>query len=196
MRVVSFDFGHTNLAMVCANVDETSYDVEVTFAKMTNLKHMHCKGGDCMFQKKDRRTAHLVHHFVESIDEHLKNADIVLGELQPIMGMVDIEQCMLIYIQQRYSNGNKGFMRLLSPNSMHKYFHMSDDKVERRKEIVDITEYYLTGQRAFDVAKQKDHLADACGFIILYAETILPEFLRQDMTKNKFGKFALNSNCI
>lgn len=194
MRIVSFDFGHTNLAMVCANVDETSYDVEVTFAKMTNLKHMFCNGKNCLFPKNDRRTAHLVHHFVESIDEHLKNADMVIGELQPIVGMVDVEQCMLIYIQQRYSNGNPHFMRLLSPNSMHKYFHMSDDKAERRKEIVTITEYYLTGQRAFDIAVEKDHLGDACAYIIFFAENMLPDIQRRDITKNRFKSFIYDAN--
>jgi len=192
MRVVSFDFGHTNLAMVCANVDEVSYDVDVTFAKMTNLKHIQCRG-DCFFQKKDRRSAHLLHHFVESIDEHLKKADLVLGELQPIMGMTDIEQCMLIYIQQRYSNGNKKFMQLISPNTLHTYFKMSSDKVTRRLEIVELMEYYLRGHRAYEIAKHKDHLSDACGFIILYAETILPDFLRRDMKINRFGNFAFDS---
>lgn len=196
MKVVSFDFGHTNLAMVCAQVDETTYDVEVTYAKMTNLKHMYCSGKNCLFRRDDRRTAHLVHHFVESIDEHLRDADLVIGELQPIIGMVDVEQCMLIYIQQRYSNGNPNFMRLLSPNSMHKFFHMSEDKVERRKEIVTITEYYLTGHRAFDVAEQKDHLGDACGFVLYFAENILPDLLRQDLSRNRFKDFAFNSKCV
>lgn len=188
MRVASFDFGHTNLALVIADVDETSYDVTVQFTKMQDLKSLRCRG--CMFEKKDRRTAHLVYHYVESIHEQLLECDLVIGERQPIMGMVDVEQCMLIFILQKYGK----CMRLFNPGQMHKAFKMSSDKVERRREIVTITESYLNNFREFRRAREKDHLGDALGFILYFAEHVLPgEQLEEQRRENPFLRFKYDA---
>ena len=188
MRVVSFDVGHTNMAMVVADVDDVTFEVTVLYTRMTNLKYLRCRDPDCMFERTDRRTGHLVMHYVDSIDEHLREADYVLCELQPIMGMVDVEQCLGIYIRQRYAAGRPRFMRTLAPNSMHRHFGMSGDKVERRVEIVNITERYLAGNRAFDTATEKDHLGDACGYELFFVEALLPGELRT----HPFEKFKFS----
>lgn len=186
MRVVSFDFGYVNLATVIADIDETSYDVQVVDCFMTDLTNIVCNDKDCIYPKSSRRTAHLVHHFIEKIDRHLQEADLVLGELQPIMGLVDVEQLIYAHIQTKYAHKNKKFMRLISPNQMHRAFSMSDCKIQRRIQVVENTEWYLESHQAFQNANEKDHLGDACAFVLYYAEYILPGELR----KNPFASFA------
>lgn len=182
---MSFDFGYINLATVIAEIDETSYDVDIVDCFMTDLTKIVCNDKDCVYPAASRRTAHLVHHFIENIDKYVQEADIVLGELQPIMGLVDVEQLIYAHIQTKYSNGNKKFMRLISPNTMHRAFKMSPCKKQRRLEVVENTQYYLGDHLAFQKAIEKDHLSDACAFVLYFAEHILPEELR----KNPFAEF-------
>lgn len=189
MKVVSFDFGHANLAMVCADIDETSYDVTVTHSSMTNLKHMRCHDG-CMFEKRNRRTAHLTYHFVQSIAEHLEEADVVIGEAQPITGLTDVQECIFIWIMQAYSRGRPNYFRLINPSTMHRAFDFTaNDKVARRVEVVDKTRHLMEDQVAWKRAKEKDHLGDACAYALYFAEFVVPEEQRAELAKGLFDKF-------
>jgi hypothetical protein len=184
MKVVSFDVGHTNLAMVVAmvDVDEELMEVdniEVVHAQMTNLATIKCDDKEnCMFSEGDNYHAHKVHHYIESIHNHLKDSDKVLIEKQPICsGLTGVEQSLYIYIKQRYSNGVKNHVRFVQPVSIHAHFKMSHQKVERRVEVVELTQKYLTNLPAFKRAKEKDHLGDSCIFVLYYIQVILPQEL-------------------
>lgn len=184
MKIVGIDVGYTNLALVVAHVDEEDNEIEVTYAKMTNLAHVKCVDPSCIFHKDDKSPAHKCHHFVESMDEYLRDSDVVLMERQPLQGLTGVEQSIYIYIKQRYSAGDQAHMRLISPNAMHKHFAMSSEKVERRVEIVEIARRYLEHNKNFKMAREKDHLCDAMGFIIFYVHT-----MKKITENNPFASF-------
>lgn len=193
MKIVGIDVGHTNLARVVAEVDVDEYDeitgIRVVHAQMTDLGMVGCPHPeDCIFLPGDRSSAHKCHHWVESCDEWFSGSDLVVMERQPLCGLTGIEQSIYIYIKQRYSAG-PNHVRLLSPNSMHCHFNMSSDKAVRREEIVRISGAYLEEAPAFRSAKEKDHLADAFGFILFYCQTILPADLMAQRP-NRFAGFA------
>lgn len=195
MKIVGIDVGHTNLAMVVAEVEvdkktDELVGIKVVHAQMTDLGLMTCPNPeDCMFLPGDRSAAHKCHHWVESCDKWFRGSDLVVMERQPLCGLTGIEQSIYIYVKQRHSGGSSNHIRLLSPNSMHCHFKMSDDKAVRREEIVEISRAYLEESRAFKNAKEKDHLADAFGFILFYCQTILPEDLMAQRP-NRFASYA------
>lgn len=192
MKIVSFDIGHTNLAMVVVNVevDQNTCEVlEITpiHTLMTDLANIQCTG-NCIFMKTDKSSSHKCHHFVESIHEHLVGSDLVLAERQPLCGLTGIEQSLYIYIKQRYSGGRPNHMRLISPNSVHAHFNMSTEKPTRRIQVVDIVYNYLKDCNAFIKVKDKDHLADAFIFVLFYCQTTLQKEM-VSKKKNPFDKW-------
>ena len=195
MKIVGIDVGHTNLAMVVAEVEVNSktdelVGIKVVHAQMTDLGNMMCPNPqECIFLPTDRSSAHKCHHWVEACDEWFGGSDLVVMERQPLCGLTGIEQSIYIYVKQRYSGGSANHIRLLSPNSMHCHFNMSGDKSVRRGEIVEISRAYLEESRAFKNAREKDHLADAFGFILFYCQTILPQDLMAQRP-NRFASFA------
>ena len=193
MKIIGIDVGCTNLALVKAKVNvESNISIDVLFAQMFDLKNIICHAKDCIFTPGDKSSAHRCHHWVENIHRVFQDTDLILMERQPLFGLTGIEQSIYIYLKQRFSDGLASKVRLISPNSMHAFFKMSKNKEERRCEIVKITEDYLCEIRAFQVAKEKDHLADAFGFILFYTQSILTQ--KHSMARSTFQKFKYNIN--
>lgn len=195
-RVIGIDVGYSNLALVVCDIDKEDYDdIKVVFSKMTDLRNIACRDDDCMFGKCDRKGAHLVHHFVKSMHEWFDTADQILIESQPITSThKDIEQLLVYLIKLWYSypkNKPKDHVKLIAPQSMHCHFNMSGVKENRRKEIVEITKYYLDNQPSFMYATQKDHLADAMGFILYYVQVLMPGVMVRRFKHNPFLKYKL-----
>lgn len=197
-RIVGIDIGWRHLAMVVVDVDLDSYDVlcsekykfKVVYSNMTNLQNIVCTNKkECIFEYRDRKGGHLVHHYVESMHEWFSTADKVVIEAQPIMSThKDVEQLILTYIKQRYSNGRKRHVRLIAPQSMHAHFSMSSEKVVRRIQVVEITQIYLEEFKSFITAEYKDHLGDAMAFVLYYIDTHLEEHMRR-RKPNPFASF-------
>ena len=83
-RVVGIDVGYSNLALVVCDVDKVTYEITPVFAKMTDLRAIQCRDECCMFERHDRKAGHVVHHFIETVDEWFKSADQVVIEAQPV----------------------------------------------------------------------------------------------------------------
>lgn len=193
-RVVGIDVGYSNLALVVCDVDTVTYEIHPVFAHMCDLRDVVCDDCDCMFEKRDRKAAHLVSHYINTMDEWLRGSDKVLIEAQPqISCFKDVEQLILLYTKQRFSNGVKDHVVLLHPNTLHAHFGMTRcDKVKRRLEIVEITRRYLEELELFHKLEVQDHLADACGYIMLYVQTLMPEAMAK-LKPNPFDKFKFGS---
>lgn len=192
MKIVGIDVGHTNLALVVAEVEIRDNceigEISVEHAQMTNLGDFVCEGGECMFKKNDRSASHKCHHWVDDMENYFRDSDLVLMERQPLCGLTGIEQAIYIFVKQRYSAGREGHILLMSPNMLHSHFKMSSSKETRRREIVNICREYLEISPAFVNAKEKDHLADAMGFILLYIQRILPQQLKAQR-RNRFAHY-------
>lgn len=174
-RIVGIDVGWVNLAMVCVDVDMDSYDplsvkekfdFTVVYANMTDLRHVPCRDESCMFERSDKNGGHVVHHYVEAMHEWFSTADKIVIERQPVQSVV--EQLLLVYIKQRYSKGKREHVKLIAPQTMHAYFNMSNEKVDRRIEVVEITREYLEELKVFKMAEYKDHLGDSLAFVLYY----------------------------
>lgn len=202
-RIIGIDVGWSNLAMVVVDVDLESYDVhsvdkydfEVKYANMTDLRNINCTNKkDCLFEYNDRKAGHLVHHYVEQMDEWFSTADKIVIEAQPICSThKDVEQLLLVYIKQRYSNGKKRHVRLIAPQTMHAHFKMSSEKVERRLEVVEITRKHLEELKAFKKAEFKDHLGDSMAFVLYYINVCLEEHIRKQKP-NPFAAFTFTES--
>lgn len=194
-RVIGIDVGYSHLAAVVCDVDKDDYKINVVFSKMTDLRRYSCKDSNCMFEKWDRKAGHLVHHYVEDMSGWFSTADQIVIEAQPIMSThKDVEQLLLVYIKQRFSvplNKPKNHVKLIAPQSMHYHFNMASSKEDRRREIVGITHEYLSEQQEFKNADQKDHLADAMGFIIYYVKVLMPSVMIK-MKPNPFERFKFD----
>lgn len=195
-RVVGIDVGWSHLACVVCDINTEDHDIKTVHADMTDLRELSCNDNECMFEKRDRKAGHLVHHYVEKMHEWFNTADKIVIEAQPITSThKDVEQLLIVYIKQRYSvpNGRpKDHVKLIAPQSMHNHFNMSYDKATRRLQIVEITKRYLCELNSFIRANQKEHLGDAMGFVLYYVEVLLPGVLLS-MKPNPFDKFMFRS---
>lgn len=196
-RVIGIDVGWSNLAMVVVDVDTDSIkNFNVIYTNMTDLRKIKCSDPSCcMFEKRDRKGGHLVHHYVEMHHEWFSTSDRVVIESQPIMSThKDVEQLILVYIKQRYSNGNKKHVSLVAPQSMHSHFNMSNEKVIRRLQVVEITRQYLETSSSFINAEHKDHLGDAMAFVLYFINTKLEDYLNS-LLPNPFMSYTYNTKC-
>lgn len=173
IRIVSFDIGHSNMAMVCATISPKRHCIRVTQARMFNLKSITCNDPNCIFTKHDRRAGHLTYHLVDQIKNQIGRADYVLSEQQPLNGMNDIEQCLLMNIKTRFHFRSPECVRTISPRSMHSHFKMSKmNKEDRIKSVIELTESYLKKNTNYRNVVQKEHLADACAFVMYFRDII------------------------
>jgi hypothetical protein len=200
-RIIGIDVGWSNLAMVVVDVELDSHDFmadipykfKVVHANMTDLRNLKCKNNsNCIFQANDRKGGHLVHHYIENNDEWFSSANKIVIESQPIMSThKDVEQLLLVYIKQRYSNGRQRHVRLIAPQSMHSHFQMSCEKVVRRIQVVEITKPFLEEMKVFKLAEYKDHLGDSMAFVLFYISVHLETHILK-RKPNPFNKFKFN----
>jgi len=198
-RIIGIDIGWSNLAIVIVDVDKSSYvhngcpnlfDFYVVGSIMVDLRDIPCNTPNCMFETKDRKGAHLVHHLMDKHAKWFESSDKVVIESQPIVSThKDIEQLILYMVKLRWSGGDPTHVTLMAPQSLHSYFNMSDEKVIRRRQIIRIAGPYLDDMYHFERADAKDHLADAMGFVLLYINTVM-----KPPTTNKFKKFELTNS--
>mmetsp|Transcript_10742 Transcript_10742/g.17500 ORF Transcript_10742/g.17500 Transcript_10742/m.17500 type:complete len:204 (-) Transcript_10742:191-802(-) len=192
-RVAGIDVGFSHLACVFADIDNDTFEITPVYAHMQDLRNLKCeKPKACSFEEKDRKGAHLVHHFIELLQPWFQKVDQVIIEAQPITSThKGIEQLLHASLKQRFgARKGSSFVRLISPRSMHAYFKISQSKVERRLQVVEITSNLLHNLPAFRKAVQKDHLGDAVAYIMFYAQTILPTIILAKEV-NPFTKYAL-----
>jgi hypothetical protein len=193
-RVIGVDPGFRHLGFTVANVSKENYETTVIHCSMTDLHDIKCNNPNCIYDKHDRSGGHLTLHFVENNAKWFSGADFVVMEQQPITSSLkDVEHVLLLLIKQRFAQGRKEYARRISPRTLHAFFNMSHEKTERRKEVVCITNKYLSGHRAFEKAVEKDHIADSCAFILLFVATLLPGIVLS-RTPNRFEKFKFVSS--
>lgn len=181
-KIVGIDIGWANLAMVVCRVENGGDDIRVIHSENFDLRETLCEDNDCIFDREDRKGAHMVTHYIKRVRKHLVGTHKVLIEAQPIMSThKDVEQLLFLFMKQMGLD-----VSLVSPRSMHAHFEMSDSKVARRVQVVDITKEYLQDQDSFKNAEEKDHLGDALAFVLHYVES---NVLRPKNYINPFNKF-------
>ena len=130
MFYIGIDIGYTNLAIVLVETDEHLKIIDVPTIRRINIAH--CTHDrvplcDCTLHHSNHVVDKISHVFQEYSDIFEK-ADVIVVERQPPCGMTHIESLLLFKFREKTV--------LVSPNSVHKYFQMSSDYDERKKQVV------------------------------------------------------------
>ena len=161
MLVVSIDIGYHNLGLVKSFVDEKTFEIkilEIFKIDLTKLPHKKIKKSDCKLYHT-LEVADLVAHFIQEYDEYLQEADKILIERQPPTGLTQIETLLLFLYRSK--------TELVSPNSMHKHFHINFLEYETRKErTIEIAESFLENFENYQELSRKHDVSDAVCMII------------------------------
>ena len=88
------------------------------------------------------------------------------------MGLKDIEALLMSAFR------NKTI--LISPNSMHKHFHISHYDYEQRKEkTVGVATEYIGHIYDFQTVERKHDIADAVCLVLFYIKTKIPSIIKR-----------------
>ena len=161
MIVVSIDIGYTNLGFVKSTVDDITFEIEVIEVfkiDLRNLPHKKIKRTDCkLYHTLD--VTDLVSHFIQEYNDYFNEADKILIERQPPMGLTNIEALIMYVFRHK--------VELVSPNSMHKHFQINFLDYEKRKErTIIIASSFLENIENYQELSRKHDIADAVCMII------------------------------
>jgi hypothetical protein len=157
LKILSIDIGIINLGYVYSeglNVLECNR-VDITKVKHNKVPYCNCK------LHHDFCIPDYLDHFIQENPDIFKNSDIILIERQPPVGITNVQD--LIFTKFR----NK--VKLVSPNTIHKFFKMSKCDYDTRKiESLELTNKYLKQFTTFQNNERKHDISDAMLMIIYY----------------------------
>lgn len=161
VRIVSIDIGYVNMAMVgCTTTEEGVVDFDYTAkVDITHVMHNRVNPCDCKIPHTNE-TCDRVMHFIQEYRPVFDEADIVLIERQPPMGLKDVEALITQTFRSK--------VQLISPNKMHKFWGISRYDYERRKEH---TERIASEYVDLSLYERKHDVADAVCIAMFYIKT-------------------------
>ena len=161
VRIVSIDIGYVNMGIVsCTSTEEGVVDFDYTTkVNISHVLHNRVKPCDCTIPHSNE-TCDRMMHFIQEYRPVFDEADIILIERQPPMGLKDIEALLTQAFRSK--------VKLVSPNSMHKFWGIGRYDYETRKihteriasEYVDLALY-----------ERKHDVADAVCIALFYVKT-------------------------
>lgn len=159
MIYLGVDVGILNLALVKCKVENYNL-VTILDARCVNLNeltHERVPLNQCTLEHSNDVYDKLQHLFQEYPDL-FSNVDQVRIERQPIGGLVHVEQLMFGHFRSK--------AKLISPNSMHKYFEIQQYDYDGRKiQTTRIAEPYLSHMTGWQRERVHD-LADALCIVL------------------------------
>ena len=160
LKILSIDIGIINLGYVFAqglNVIECNR-IDITKVKHNKVSYCNCNLHHefCIPDYLD--------HFIQEHANIFETSDIILIERQPPVGITNVQD--LIFTKFR----NK--VKLVSPNTIHKFFKMTKCDYDIRKiESLQIAHEYLEQFTSFQNNERKHDISDAMLLIIHYFKT-------------------------
>ena len=169
MVLIGIDVGYVNMGVVRAVVDD-SFNLHFTHAfrsDITLMRHNRIPVHMCTIPHT-RETCDRVAHFIQENEDMFEEADCILIERQPPMGLKDVEAL----IMSRFRN--KAI--LISPNRLHKFLKINTyDYEERKVHTEQIASKYLNGMETFANEVRKHDMADAACMCIFHADKLRDE---------------------
>ncbi len=183
MKYIGVDIGIIHFSMVGAEVNDLErktvieYD-EIYFCELINITELidECPVG-CKLHHEKTICDYMMHLF-QKYRQIFDEADEILIERQPLQGLVSVQDLIL----REYRDKSK----LVSPNSMHKYFGIGDYNYDHRKILVEKrANDYLSGFKQFCFNERKHDMADAfC--IMYYYLTVIKEEVQEKAREKRF----------
>jgi len=159
MRILSIDVGIINLALVYAEITDKfvlEKIIEIHLIDITQYQHCSCK----RFDHGKTISNYMKHLFYEY--DYLFNSDIIIVELQPLTGLIVVEQIICYEYPKTIR---------VSPRSMHNYFHINIyDYNERKIKTVEIADKYLNIFENYNEITRKHDLADALCILLYFLQ--------------------------
>jgi len=161
-RILAIDIGIINLGYVLAEIGTDVQVVECNKVDITKIKHNKVPYCECKLHH-EFCIPDYIDHFIQEYF-HLFDVDIILIERQPIMGITNVQDLLFIKFRNK--------VKLVSPNSVHKFFKMTKGEYDTRKnESIHLTEEYLSHFKNFDIHERKHDMSDAMLLILHYFKT-------------------------
>ena len=186
LKVLSIDIGISNLgfvySLICLEREYTNvYKRKIGFCyseisknrfiknssvldcgriDITHIKHNAVSLCDCTLRHENCIPDYL-DHFIQENQKMFDECDVILLERQPPMGIMNVQD--LLFVKFRHK------VIMVSPNQVHKYFNLSTDYSERKKESERIATRYLEHFNSFTHSIRKHDITDAMCMIIFWS---------------------------
>jgi len=166
-KVLSIDIGIINLGYVFVEMGETINVLDCNRVDITYMKHDKIPYHDCKLCH-EYCIPDFIDHFVQEHSSLFEEAYIILVERQPPQGLLNVQD--LLFVKYR----NK--IKLINPNSIHKFFKMTKGDYDLRKiESVNLTIEHLAKFLNFQINERKHDMSDAMLMCIYYYELNKPK---------------------
>lgn len=161
MYIISIDIGLNNLGIVGAQ-NSKFHRLEINLCKKIDIKALcqYCNIKNCGLYH-NLCISDYVSHFLKKYQKYFNMADIILIERQPPNGFISIQEIIVFQYREK--------IKMISPNSVHKYFDITHYDYSRRKDFV--TQYAQKALKDFPDfknSKRKHDISDAYCMIIFY----------------------------
>ena len=189
-KVLSIDIGIVNLGYVYCEITDKSINVlECNRVDITYMRHNRVNLCDCKLHH-DTVIPDYLDHFIQET-KLFEDADLILVERQPPQGLQSLQE--LIFTRFRHK------VKLINPNSIHKYFKMTKGDYDVRKiESVNHANKFLETFTNFQINERKHDMSDAMLMVEYYFET--SKIKKKEPVKitkvNHLETFKINFNPI
>lgn len=155
MYIVSIDIGIHNMGTVYLNVNDITWEPEILEVYLDNIQGLclNCFCNQCPLNH-EKCFVDYVDHYLLKYKTIFDNADVIIIERQPPTGFIVIQELIL----QHYRNK----VKIIQPQSVHKFFCISDLNYDQRKEYTtNVAMKYLKTFETFLSSKRKHDISDA-----------------------------------
>ena len=164
LKILSIDIGIINLGYVYTHFKNDKVSVlECNRVNITLMRHRCVKLHDCKLRHEFCIPDYLDHF----IQEHLvlfEEADILLIERQPPMGITNVQDLLFTRFRDK--------VKLVSPNAVHKFFKMDALYDTRKIQSEQIAKEYLSNFETFTLNDRKHDISDALLLVLWYTLTL------------------------
>ena len=193
MKILAIDVGIINLGYVYAELvieepadgskyknlllnsfyDEERFNnkckvIDCNRIDITKIKHRKVSFCVCKLHH-ERCVPDYLDHFIQELP-HFNECDILIIERQPPMGIMNVQDLLFKLFRDK--------VLLISPNSMHKYFKLSSDYNERKKQSEQLSLTHLTDFENFNKQIRRHDISDAMLMIIYYYKISLDDVIK------------------
>jgi hypothetical protein len=157
LKILSIDIGIINLGYVYSEGLNVLQCNRVNITKVKHNKVCYC---NCKLHH-DFCIPDYLDHFIQEHSNIFENSDIILIERQPPVGITNVQDLLFTKFRNK--------VKLVSPNTIHKFFKMTKGDYDTRKiESLQLTNEYLQEFTTFQNNERKHDISDAMLMIIYY----------------------------